>query len=549
MYLPHNIDFSPDEVFDYLRKSQADDPDLSVEEVLARHEAILDTWAERNLGAVVPEANKFREVVSGETIDGRPEMQRLLRAIESPRIKAILTVEVQRLSRGDLEDAGRLIKILRYTNTLVITTDGRSERIYDLRDEYDRDAFERELKRGNEFLEYQKKIMRRGRELSVSQGNYIGSRELYGYERTVVMDGKRKCPTLKEKKEEADVVRLIFDMYVNQDMGRHNICKHLDSIGIKPPRGEHWSPPSVRDLLMNVHYIGKVKWNASKTVLTIEDGEVKKSRPRAKVGEYLIYDGKHEAIVDEVIFKKAQEKIGRNSRTKAKTKVRNPLAGLVQCSCGRAMSYRTYIRKDGTERNAPRLLCDGQIHCGSGSCLYSEIEDRVVKILEQCIDDFQVRIKSKAGDSAKLHEQMVKNLQAKLKALEAKELAQWEAQSSPDPDERMPAAIFKQLNAKLLQEKEEVNHALCELYENMPAPVDYSERLATFQEALDALRDPAISAEVKNRLLKECIEVIEYTRERPERVKRAPGEKKGTTLARGGQWTDPPIELDVKLKI
>lgn len=549
MYLPHNIDFSPDEVFDYLRKSQADDPDLSVEEVLARHEAILDTWAERNLGAVVPEANKFREVVSGETIDGRPEMQRLLRAIESPRIKAILTVEVQRLSRGDLEDAGRLIKILRYTNTLVITTDGRSERIYDLRDEYDRDAFERELKRGNEFLEYQKKIMRRGRELSVSQGNYIGSRELYGYERTVVMDGKRKCPTLKEKKEEADVVRLIFDMYVNQDMGRHNICKHLDSIGIKPPRGEHWSPPSVRDLLMNVHYIGKVKWNASKTVLTIEDGEVKKSRPRAKVGEYLIYDGKHEAIVDEVIFKKAQEKIGRNSRTKAKTKVRNPLAGLVQCSCGRAMSLRTYVLKDGSERCAPRLLCDGQIHCGSGSCLYSEIEDRVVKILEQCIDDFQVRIKSKAGDSAKLHEQMVKNLQAKLKALEAKELAQWEAQSSPDPDERMPAAIFKQLNAKLLQEKEEVNHALCELYENMPAPVDYSERLATFQEALEALRDPAISAEVKNRLLKECIEVIEYTRERPERVKRAPGEKRGTTLTRGGQWTDPPIELDVKLKI
>lgn len=549
MYLPHNIDFSPDEVFDYLRKSQADDPDLSVEEVLARHEAILDTWAERNLGAVVPEANKFREVVSGETIDGRPEMQRLLRAIESPRIKAILTVEVQRLSRGDLEDAGRLIKILRYTNTLVITTDGRSERIYDLRDEYDRDAFERELKRGNEFLEYQKKIMRRGRELSVSQGNYIGSRELYGYERTVVMDGKRKCPTLKEKKEEADVVRLIFDMYVNQDMGRHNICKYLDSIGIKPPRGEYWSPPSVRDLLMNVHYIGKVKWNASKTVLTIEDGEVKKSRPRAKVGEYLIYDGKHEAIVDEVIFKKAQEKIGRNSRTKAKTKVRNPLAGLVQCSCGRAMSYRTYIRKDGTERNAPRLLCDGQIHCGSGSCLYSEIEDRVVKILEQCIDDFEIRIKSKAGDSAKLHEQMIKNLQAKLKALEAKELAQWEAQASPNPDERMPAAIFKQLNAKLLQEKEEVNHALCELYESMPEPVDYSERLKTFQEALDALRDPAISAEVKNRLLKECIEVIEYTRERPERVKRAPGEKKGTTLTRGGQWTDPPIELDVKLKI
>jgi len=545
MYLPPKIDFAPEEVLDYLRKSQADDPDLSVEEVLARHETILDEWAEKNLGAVVPPENKFREVASGETIAGRPEMQRLLRAIESPKYKAVLTVEVQRLSRGDLEDAGKLIRILRYTDTIVITP----VKIYDLRDEYDRDAFERELKRGNEFLEYQKKIMRRGRELSVSQGNYIGSRELYGYERTVVMDGKRKCPTLTEKKEEADVVRLIFDMYVNQDMGRHNICKHLDSIGIKPPRGEHWSPPSVRDLLMNVHYIGKVKWNASKTVLTIEDGEVKKTRPRAKVGEYLIYDGKHEAIVDEDLFNRAQEKIGRNARTKAKTKVRNPLAGLVQCSCGRAMSLRTYKLKDGSERCAPRLLCDGQTHCGSGSCLYSEIEDRVIKILEDQIDAFQVRIKSQAGDSVKLHEQMIKNYKVKLKALEAKELAQWEAQSSPDPEERMPAAIFKQLNAKLLQEKEEVKHALCELYDTMPNPVDYTEKMRTFQEALEALRDPAISAEVKNSLLKECIEVIDYKRERPQRVKRAPGEKRGTTLTRGGQWTDPPIELDVKLKI
>lgn len=549
MYLPHNIDFSPDEVLDYLRKSQADDPDLSVEEVLARHETILDTWAEKNLSAKVPEANKFREVVSGETIAGRPEMQRLLRAIESPRIKAVLTVEVQRLSRGDLEDAGKLIKILRYTNTLVITTDGRSERVYDLRDEYDRDAFERELKRGNEFLEYQKKIMRRGRELSVSQGNFIGSTAPYGFERTEVLDGKRKCPTLTEKKEEADVVRLIFDLFVNHDMGRHNIGKHLDELGIKPARGKYWSPAQIRDMLQNVHYIGQVKWNANKTILSIEDGEVKKSRQRAKVGEYLLYDGKHEAIVDEEIFRKAQEKFGRNARVKASTKIRNPFAGLVQCSCGRAMSYRTYIRKDGTERNAPRLLCDGQTHCGSGSCLYSEIEERVVKILEQCIDDFEIRIKSKTGDSAKLHEQMIKNLKAKLKALEAKELAQWEAQASPNPDERMPAAIFKQLNAKLLQEKEEVNHALYELYESMPEPVDYTERLKTFQEALNALRDPEVSAATKNSLLKQCIEVIEYTRERPERVKRTPGEKRGTTLKRGGQWTTPPIELDVKLKI
>ena len=110
---------------------------------------------------------------------------KVLKKIESPAYKAIAVVDVQRLSRGDLEDAGRLIRLLRYTNTYVITP----TKIYDLRDEYDRDAFERELKRGNEFLEYQKKIMNRGRLLSVQQGNFIGSIAPYGYDKDIFVDG------------------------------------------------------------------------------------------------------------------------------------------------------------------------------------------------------------------------------------------------------------------------------------------------------------------------------------------------------------------------
>ena len=121
MYHQPEINFRPEEVLVYLRKSRSDDPLLSVEEVLAKHETILDEWCERYLGGKVPEENKFREVVSGETIADRPEMCALLRKIESPKFKATLAVEVQRWSRGDLEDAGRLIKLLRHTNTLAIT--------------------------------------------------------------------------------------------------------------------------------------------------------------------------------------------------------------------------------------------------------------------------------------------------------------------------------------------------------------------------------------------------------------------------------------------
>lgn len=179
--------FQPEEILEYLRKSRSDDPTLSVDEVLSRHREILRNWEERNLDGFVPEENIYREVVSGETLDGRPEILRILNRIEDPRIKAILVVDVQRLSRGDLEDCGRLIKLLRYTGTKVITP----QKIYDLDDEYDRDAFERELKRGNEYLEYFKKIQNRGRLQSVAAGNYIGSIPPYGADKVFIMEGKR----------------------------------------------------------------------------------------------------------------------------------------------------------------------------------------------------------------------------------------------------------------------------------------------------------------------------------------------------------------------
>lgn len=554
MYYQPQIEFKPEEVIDYLRKSRSDDPTLSVEEVLAKHEAILDEWAEKHLGGKVPEENKYREVVSGETLKERPEINKVIKRIESPKIKAIKIVEPQRLTRGDLEDIGRIMKLLKHTNTFVITPN----RIYNLRDEYDWDAFERELKRGNEFLEYTKKILNRGRLQSVSQGNFVGNTAPYGYDKTFITEGKRKCPILVPNEDEANVVRMMFELYVNEDMGCQRICKKFDEMGIKPPKGEYWSPHAMTKMLENVHYIGKVRWNHRKTITIVEDGEFIKTRPIAKVGEYLIYDGKHEAIVNEELFNAAQTKKGKNARLKPNTKIRNPFAGLIWCKCGRAVSLRTYKKKDGSERNAPRLICDGQARCGSGSCLYSDMHERVCTILQNCIQDFEVRLQNNEGDSVKLHSRLIKNLEKRKAELEEKELAQWEAQADPDTSKRMPQHIFQKLNEKLLKEKEEVQQALCKAYESMPEPVDYAEKIVQFKDALTALQDENVEAEVKNKLLKNCIERIEYSREKPQRVKSQQvryydKEQKKTRykspLQTGGNWTAPPIELDVKLKV
>ena len=540
------LNLKPEEVVEYLRKSRTDDPTLDVAEILARHETILDEWAEKHLKGKVPEENKFREVVSGETIDSRPELLTILKMIESPKIKAILIVEVQRLGRPDLEDIGRLSKLFRYTNTLIITP----QKTFDLRNEYDREAFERELMRGNEYLEYTKKIMNRGRLLSVQQGNFIGNKAPYGYEKDIITEGKRKCHTLKINEAEADVVRMIFDMYVNQDMGRVNIAHHLNNLKIPTRTGALWTQDTLKTILENDHYRGMVRWNWRKTQNVVEDGEIKQVRPKTQVGEYLVYPGKHPAIISEELFQAAREKQGKNHRAKPSTKVRNPLAGLLFCQCGRAMSLRTY-KYHGAP---PRLLCDNQAYCKTSSCLYSEILDRVRDILKQCIEDFEIRIKNDDKDSRTLHDNLIKRLKAKLEELNKKEISQWEKYS----EESMPKDIFEKLNEKVLKEKDEIQQALCKAYESVPEPIDYEERLCRFKDALYALDNPELSADKKNRLLKACIERIDYKREKAVRIKsqqvryydkELKQTRSKSTLSTGGNWTSPPIELDVKLKV
>lgn len=546
MYYQPEKDLTPEEILLYLRKSRTDDPTLDVEEILARHEDILDEYAERTWGSKIPESHKLREVVSGETIDSRPELLKILRLIESPKIKALLLVEVQRLGRPDLEDIGRLSKLFRYTNTLVITP----QKTFDLRNEYDREAFERELMRGNEYLEYTKKIMARGRLLSVQKGNFIGNKPPYGYDKDVVVEGKEKCHTLKINEAEADVVRMIFDMYVNKDMGRVNIAHHLNNLKVPTRTGGLWSQDTIKKMLENDHYIGKVRWNFRKTVTIIENGEVKKVRPQTEIGEYLVYDGKQPAIISEELFLAARAKQGRNHRAKPKTKVRNPLAGLVFCQCGRAMSMRTYT----AQNSPPRLLCDNQVYCKTSSCLFGEIIDRVRETLEQCIEDFEIRIQADDKDSLQLHENLIKRLKLKLEELSKKELSQWEKYS----EEEMPKEIFEKLNAKVLAEKDEIQQALCKAYESMPEPIDYEERLHRFRDALNALNDPEVPAEKKNRLLKACIERIDYKREKSTRIKsqqtryydkELKQSRYTSPLQTGGNWTKPEIELDIKLRV
>ena len=534
------------ETMEYDRKSRFDDPYLSVAEVLEKHSRIIEEYALKYLSGPIPEENKFKEVGSGESIDDRPEMLRLLKAIESPKIKAIIVVDVQRLSRGDLEDAGRLIKLLRYTNTYVITP----YKIYDLRDEYDRDAFERELKKGNEYLEYFKKISLRGKLDSVREGNYIGSVAPYGYRRIVKENGKKVCHTLEERKDQADIVRLIFEWYCNGDIGVTAICRRLESMGVKTPGGvDVWKPPTIFTILENVHYIGCVRWDWRKTIKIIEDQEIKKLRPKAKIGEYLVFNGKHDGIVSEELFNRAKEVRGMRHRARTDTTLKNPLSGLLICKkCGSKIGYNTFKRK-GVEYAKPKIVCNNQVHCKTGSAVYEEVLERVCDSMRNIIEDFEIRIENQQDDSIKLHKNLVARLEKQLADLEIKEKMQWEAKHHPDPEERMPSHIFKELNSKLLKEKEEINEALCKAKESIPEPIDYKELAIKFTNTLDILLDPEINASYKNMHLKDIIEKIEY--HRPPNIKITNENKKALgyeKLEKGKMFHVEPFEISIIIK-
>lgn len=189
-YDPQYYRFAPDDIIEYFRKSRQDDPTQTVEEVLEKHRQIIDRWVDDNLSGPVPESNIYMERVSGETIKDRSEIQKVLSRIESPAIRAVLVVEPQRLSRGDLEDAGRIINAFRYSNTLIITP----QRIYDLRDDADRMVFEMELKQGNQYLEYTKHILFRGRTAAAQKGAFIAAYAPFGYDKVTVDKIKSRPP-------------------------------------------------------------------------------------------------------------------------------------------------------------------------------------------------------------------------------------------------------------------------------------------------------------------------------------------------------------------
>lgn len=322
----------------YLRKSRNEEKE-PIEEVLARHEKLLQDYAIRNFGERIPEENIYREVVSGETIDDRVEIKKVFQRLTNDDIKGILVVEPQRLTRGDKEDQGRLENILMVSNTLCITLN----RTFNLNDKFDRKLFSMELSAGNEYLEYTRTILQRGKSISLSEGKYIYSTAPFGYGREKLKKGYKLVP----HPEEAPIVKMIFELFV-ESMSSHELANFLNQQGHESRSGNPWNYGMVNNILENETYYG-VLVNEKRKVLKklIDNGErIVKYRPRQE--NYLIVKGLHEPLISKEMYELAQAKIksNPNSRTGLNRELKNPLAGVVFCSyCGRSLVRNPCTRK------------------------------------------------------------------------------------------------------------------------------------------------------------------------------------------------------------
>lgn len=363
----------------YLRKSRADaEAEARGEgETLARHEKILLSLAKKMKISIT---KIYKEIVSGETIAARPVMQELLGDVENEVWKGVLVMEIERLARGDTMDQGLVAQTFKYSSTKIITP----VKTYDPDNEFDEEYFEFGLFMSRREYKTINRRLQRGRLQSVKEGKFIGSIPPYGYKRKKIEDDSGY--TLEVHAEESKIVALIFKWYTTERIGPVRIQNRLNEMKAPTRKGGPWTSSTIKDILSNPVYTGKIRHGYRPQEKKVVNGEVVTESPRSK--NPTLYAGLHEAIIDEKTFYLAQEYRGGNPPVPTKHITKNPLAGLIVCGvCGRKMTRMPY--KNGKPAS---LLCTGPTCSNVSSYLYI-VEERLLEALENWLQNYRLEIK------------------------------------------------------------------------------------------------------------------------------------------------------------
>lgn len=478
----------------YLRKSQMDTEleNVTKEETLARHKKILTELAEKMDLEIV---EIYEEVVSGESIQDRPEMQRLLADVSKKRFDSVLVMEVQRLARGNTLDQGLVEEAFHYSGTKIIT----QQKTYDPTNEYDEEYFSFGLYMSRREYLAIKKRMSIGKMQSVKEGNYMGSLPPFGYD---ILKRSKRDRTLVLNNDSKYITQ-IYNWFIEDRFSCGEIARRLTAMGVPTlTRKSEWNRGTIKDILSNHLYYGKIRWNKRKTVKQLDPLTNQRIKTRPDCKEYLLFDGKHPAIITEERFNEAQALFPAAPSTKSRNLV-NPFAGVIYCkNCGKAMVYQRYNDRPNVRK---KLIHPAGLSCKVKALPYDDFLELIKSELLAQISDFTIKLDNYSIDSKKAEYEATKevlesNLQKQKKKLNKLfDMFEEDIYTKDEFKERKEI-----VNNKIKDLTDEINSLV------VPTCDEYEDKISTFSNLLETLSDNNVLVIHKNQLIKSIIKRIEY---------------------------------------
>jgi len=225
----------------------------------------------------------------------------------------------------------------------------------------------------------------------------------------------------------------------------------------------------------------------------------------------LVYDGLHEAIIDDEVYQKTQELLARNITPKvpARRTIKNPLASLIVCGkCGRRMARRPYSSGQQDSLICPVTSCDNV------SSYLHLVEEKLMQVLDQWLNDYKVQLEnSRYKGNITIDPDIIKNAIRQLD----KEMDTYNKQLDSLHD-LLEQGVYttdkflernKILNEKMktaISDKESLEEQLRLLSRQKESENVIIPKVERVIELYSGLDDPAL----KNKLLKEVLDKVVY---------------------------------------
>lgn len=327
----------------------------------------LKEWCEfegMNVSQIYVEPGK-----SGKSISGREVFQQMLDDIATGNVKAdyVVVFKLSRFGRNAKDILNSLTFIQRYGVNLICKEDGLDSSTSMGKMMITILGAVAEMERENILAQTYL-----GRTEKAKQGGWNGGFAPYGYE---LVNGK-----LIRKEDEAVIVELIFDKFVNGGMGYSTIAGYLNKKGVPklPSKNSHgrtfvdWDTNHIKRMLDNPVYTGRIAFG--RTRLQKVEGTENDYR-RVKSDDYIMSDEiSHEPLISEELFEKARLKRKESSATGSPFTGRNSkhlLSGILKCPmCGSSMYSDTVVwtTKDGVRRERVKYQCGHYAKAKHGQC-------------------------------------------------------------------------------------------------------------------------------------------------------------------------------------